>query len=62
MARDHSTSDARRTPDRPRSSPPPVEVEHEFGTTTIDTVPQRIVTIDVQWTDVMLAMGVGPDP
>lgn len=38
----------------------PVEVEHKFGTTTIDTVPQRIVTIDVQWTDVMLAMGVEP--
>lgn len=38
----------------------PVAVEHKFGTTTIDTVPLRIVTIDVQWTDIMLAMGVEP--
>jgi iron complex transport system substrate-binding protein len=38
----------------------PVTVEHKFGTTTIDTVPRRIVTIDVQWTDIMLAMGVEP--
>jgi iron complex transport system substrate-binding protein len=38
----------------------PVTVTHAFGETTIDTVPQRIVTIDLQWTDVMLAMGVEP--
>jgi iron complex transport system substrate-binding protein len=38
----------------------PVTVEHRFGKTTIDTVPKRIVTIDLQWTDVMLAMGVEP--
>ncbi|PXY33206.1 hypothetical protein BAY59_08855 [Prauserella coralliicola] len=38
----------------------PVTVEHRFGSTTIDTVPERIVTIDVQWTDTMLAMGVEP--
>jgi iron complex transport system substrate-binding protein len=38
----------------------PVTVEHQFGETTIESVPRRIVTIDVQWTDVMLAMGVEP--
>jgi len=38
----------------------PVTVEHRFGTTTIKEVPKRIVTIDLQWTDVMLAMGVEP--
>jgi iron complex transport system substrate-binding protein len=38
----------------------PVTVEHKFGETTIDAVPKRIVTIDLQWTDVMLAMGVEP--
>jgi iron complex transport system substrate-binding protein len=38
----------------------PVTVKHQFGETTIDSVPRRIVTIDVQWTDVMLAMGVEP--
>ncbi|GIG68230.1 ABC transporter substrate-binding protein [Phytomonospora endophytica] len=43
-----------------RKLPAPVSVEHRFGTTTLDTVPERIVTIDLQWTDVMLSMGVEP--
>jgi iron complex transport system substrate-binding protein len=38
----------------------PVVVEHQFGTTEVDAAPERIVTLDVQWTDVMLAMGVEP--
>jgi iron complex transport system substrate-binding protein len=38
----------------------PVTVTHKFGRTTVDTVPKRIVTIDLQWTDIMLAMGVEP--
>ncbi|MBV2364619.1 ABC transporter substrate-binding protein [Streptomonospora nanhaiensis] len=38
----------------------PVRVEHQFGTTEIDTVPERIVTIDLQWTDVLQSMGVDP--
>lgn len=38
----------------------PVTVDHRFGTTTIETVPERVVTIDLQWTDVMLSMGVEP--
>ncbi|MUL44321.1 ABC transporter substrate-binding protein [Streptomonospora sp. PA3] len=38
----------------------PVKVEHRFGTTEIGAVPQRVVTVDLQWTDVMLAMGVDP--
>lgn len=38
----------------------PVTVKHRFGETTVTTVPKRIVTIDLQWTDVMLAMGVEP--
>ncbi|WP_116952917.1 ABC transporter substrate-binding protein [Jiangella endophytica] len=37
-----------------------VTVEHQFGSTEITGVPERIVTIDLQWTDVMLAMGVEP--
>lgn len=37
-----------------------VTLDHVFGTTEITGVPQRIVTIDLQWTDVMLAMGVEP--
>lgn len=37
-----------------------VTVEHQFGTTEVEPAPERIVTLDVQWTDVMLAMGVEP--
>lgn len=38
----------------------PVVVDHVYGSTTIEDVPERVVTIDVQWTDTMLAMGVEP--
>lgn len=38
----------------------PLTVQHRFGTTEIDAVPKRIVTIDLQWTDVMLSLGVRP--
>lgn len=38
----------------------PVTIEHAFGETEIDAVPERVVTIDLQWTDIMLAMGVEP--
>jgi iron complex transport system substrate-binding protein len=48
-----ATGDARRLDS-------PVTIQHQFGSTTIERIPERIVTIDVQWTDVMLAMGVQP--
>jgi iron complex transport system substrate-binding protein len=38
----------------------PVAVKHRFGETTVDTVPKRIVTVDLKWTEVMLATGVEP--
>lgn len=38
----------------------PVTVDHAFGTTTVDERPERIVTLDTQWTDTMLALGVTP--
>jgi iron complex transport system substrate-binding protein len=38
----------------------PVTIEHAFGTTTLDAPPQRIATIGLQWTDVVLAVGVEP--
>ncbi|OHV48684.1 hypothetical protein BCD48_14655 [Pseudofrankia sp. BMG5.36] len=38
----------------------PVTVQHVYGSTTIKTIPKRVVTLDLQWTDVMLAMGVQP--
>ncbi len=34
----------------------PVTVEHVFGETTIDAEPQRIVSLDVQWSDVLTAL------
>ncbi|MCB0977173.1 MAG: ABC transporter substrate-binding protein [Acidimicrobiales bacterium] len=38
----------------------PVTIEHVFGTTEITERPQRIVSLDPQWTDVLLAMGETP--
>lgn len=38
----------------------PVVVEHVYGETTVSEVPERIVTIDLQWTDTVLALGVEP--
>ncbi|KIH99062.1 hypothetical protein LP52_09370 [Streptomonospora alba] len=38
----------------------PVTVEHRFGTTTIEALPERVVSVDLQWTDVLLSMGVDP--
>lgn len=37
-----------------------VTVEHAFGSTTIDAVPERIVSIDTQWTDVLVALDAPP--
>ena len=37
-----------------------VEIDHVFGTTTVDGVPERIVSLDPQWTDVLLALDVTP--
>jgi iron complex transport system substrate-binding protein len=47
------------TPDSQTLSTP-VTVQHVYGSTTIKTIPKRVVTLDLQWTDVMLAMGVTP--
>lgn len=38
----------------------PVTIDHVFGSTEIDEVPERIVSLDPQWTDVLLSMGVTP--
>lgn len=38
----------------------PVTIEHAFGETTIDSVPERIVSLDPQWTDVLAAIGHPP--
>lgn len=38
----------------------PVTVPHAYGTATIDRRPERVVTLDQQWTDTMVALGVTP--
>ncbi len=38
----------------------PLTVEHRFGTTEISERPQRIVSLDWQWTDVLAALGAPP--
>lgn len=35
----------------------PVTIEHARGQTTVEERPQRIVSLNVQWTDTVLAMG-----
>lgn len=35
-------------------------VQHVYGETQVDDVPQRIVALDLQWTDTLLALGVEP--
>jgi iron complex transport system substrate-binding protein len=38
----------------------PVTVAHRHGETVIEAAPERIVTLNVQWTDAVLALGVEP--
>ncbi|WP_370327239.1 ABC transporter substrate-binding protein [Euzebya sp.] len=37
-----------------------VTVDHVFGSTTVEGVPERVVSLDLQWTDVLLELGVTP--
>ena len=37
-----------------------VTIEHRFGTTELDSVPERIVSLDTQWTDVLVALDAPP--
>lgn len=39
----------------------PVTVDHAHGSTTIERRPETIVSLNVQWTDALLAMGEPPD-
>lgn len=34
----------------------PLTVDHRFGTTTFDAAPERIVSLDDQWTDILVAL------
>lgn len=44
----------------PKASGGAVTIKHKYGSTTINGVPKRIVTLDLQWSDAMLALGVRP--
>src|SRR5687768_15647923 len=53
------------SPVRASSPPDPsdggsIVVEHRFGTTELAETPERIVSVDLQWTDALLAIGVTP--
>src|SRR5919109_102886 len=37
-----------------------VSVEHSYGTTEVPVRPERIVALDTQWTDVLLALDAPP--
>jgi iron complex transport system substrate-binding protein len=37
-----------------------IAVEHRFGTVELDEVPERIVALDTQWVDALVALGVQP--
>jgi len=54
-APDGTSTDAGTGADTPAGDEP-VTIEHHFGTTTLEEAPERIVTIDSQWLDVMLAL------
>lgn len=55
-----STAAATSSPTGDTSSVEAVTIEHKFGETTIDGVPQRIVSISDQWTDVLTSLGHAP--
>jgi iron complex transport system substrate-binding protein len=45
----------------------PVTIEHKYGTTTLESTPQRVVSLDTAWTDVLTELdaplvGAGLDP
>jgi iron complex transport system substrate-binding protein len=42
--------------DTPAAEEGGASIEHVYGTTELDSAPQRIVSLDLQWTDVLVAM------
>ena len=46
--------------DAPGGAFEPVTIEHRYGSTEIDERPKRIVSLDTQWTDALLALDAPP--
>ncbi|MDQ4054140.1 MAG: ABC transporter substrate-binding protein [Actinomycetota bacterium] len=44
----------------PSAAADPIVVDHVYGSTEVGGVPERIVSLDSQWTDSLLALGVEP--
>ena len=53
---DDSSSDTGAADGSSATADGPVTIEHRYGSTTVDETPQRIVSLNPQWTDVMVAM------
>lgn len=58
-AADAATTTAASTASTPAAFAP-VTIAHKYGSTTVDERPQRIVSLDQQWTDVLLALDTVP--
>ena len=39
----------------------PVTIEHAYGSTVLEAPPERVATLGLQWTDVLLALDEEPD-
>ncbi|MPY91838.1 MAG: ABC transporter substrate-binding protein [Acidimicrobiia bacterium] len=55
-----SDSTASATGDPSQEASYPVVIEHAMGSTTVEERPERIVSLNVQWTDAVLVMGMQP--
>jgi iron complex transport system substrate-binding protein len=54
------SDDATDSTESPDSAAASITVDHRYGSTTLDERPERIVAIDTQWTDVLIALGQTP--
>lgn len=54
---DGATSDA---PTASSGDFTPITIEHRYGTTEVTERPERIVSLDAQWTDTLVALGAPP--